>query len=233
MYQAAGAVVLSGLLVVVFVSSVRVFRRDPLEVTAATRVQATAALGYNVDVAATGREGLRLAAAHQADVVVLDLGLPDIDGIDVIRGLRGWSTIPIVVLSVRDALGEGRRTSESRCSRRRGRRLRNQALRHGRAPRPASGSSSNCSFATPTSSSPRTSSSLRFGDPSTAAKPTTYASTSPAYATSSNPTRHNPATSSPSPGWDTASCTRRLTGFRSRLLVRLDRGATGEPTTGG
>ncbi len=61
------------------------------------------ARGYNVDVAATGREGLRLAAAHQPDVVVLDLGLPDIDGIDVIRGLRGWSAIPIVVLSVWDA----------------------------------------------------------------------------------------------------------------------------------
>ena len=61
------------------------------------------ARGYDVNVAATGREGLRLAAAHQPDVVVLDLGLPDIDGIDVIRGLRGWSTIPIVVLSVRDA----------------------------------------------------------------------------------------------------------------------------------
>ncbi|MFN2557893.1 MAG: response regulator [Nitriliruptorales bacterium] len=61
------------------------------------------ARGYKVDVAATGREGLRLAAVHQPDVVVLDLGLPDIDGIDVIRGLRGWSTIPVVVLSVRDA----------------------------------------------------------------------------------------------------------------------------------
>ena len=44
-----------------------------------------------------------LAARHQPDVVVLDLGLPGIDGIEVIRGLRGWTRVPIVVLSVREA----------------------------------------------------------------------------------------------------------------------------------
>ena len=60
------------------------------------------ARGYNVDLAPDGEHALTLAASHHPDVVVLDLGLPGIDGVDVIRGLRGWSTVPIVVLSVRD-----------------------------------------------------------------------------------------------------------------------------------
>ena len=59
------------------------------------------ARGYVVDLAADGEEALRQAADHHPDVVVLDLGLPGIDGIEVIRGLRGWTSIPIVVLSVR------------------------------------------------------------------------------------------------------------------------------------
>ena len=62
-----------------------------------------AARGYVVDQAGTGREALRLAASAHPDAVVLDLGLPDIDGIDVVRGIRGWSRVPIVILSVRDA----------------------------------------------------------------------------------------------------------------------------------
>ena len=61
------------------------------------------ARGYEVDVAATGEEALRRAANTHPDVVLLDLGLPGIDGIDVVRGLRGWSTAPIIVLTVRDA----------------------------------------------------------------------------------------------------------------------------------
>ena len=61
------------------------------------------ALGYRVDTAATGEEALRKAAEHRPDTVILDLGLPGIDGIEVIRGLRGWTTVPIIVLSVRDA----------------------------------------------------------------------------------------------------------------------------------
>jgi two-component system KDP operon response regulator KdpE len=60
------------------------------------------ARGYEVDLAPDGEHALTLAASHHPDVVVLDLGLPGIDGVDVIRGLRGWSTVPIVVLSVRD-----------------------------------------------------------------------------------------------------------------------------------
>ncbi len=61
------------------------------------------ARGYDVDLAATGEDGLQLAAVHHPDVVLLDLGLPGIDGIDVVRGLRGWSSVPIIILSVRDA----------------------------------------------------------------------------------------------------------------------------------
>jgi two-component system KDP operon response regulator KdpE len=60
------------------------------------------ARGYDVDLAPDGEHALALAASHHPDVVILDLGLPGIDGVDVIRGLRGWSTVPIVVLSVRE-----------------------------------------------------------------------------------------------------------------------------------
>src|SRR5882672_4081833 len=61
------------------------------------------ARGYDVELAETGEQGLELAARHHPDVVVLDLGLPGIDGVDVIVGLRGWSAVPIIVLSARDA----------------------------------------------------------------------------------------------------------------------------------
>lgn len=60
------------------------------------------ARGYEVDLAPDGEDALRLAASRHPDVVILDLGLPDIDGVEVIKGLRGWSEIPIIVLSVRE-----------------------------------------------------------------------------------------------------------------------------------
>ena len=60
------------------------------------------ARGYTVDLAPSGEQALELAADHSPDVVVLDLGLPGIDGLEVIRGLRGWSQVPIIVLSVRE-----------------------------------------------------------------------------------------------------------------------------------
>jgi two-component system KDP operon response regulator KdpE len=56
---------------------------------------------YEVITAATGADALAVASARKPDLVVLDLGLPDIDGVDVIRGLRGWSSAPIVILSGR------------------------------------------------------------------------------------------------------------------------------------
>ncbi len=59
------------------------------------------ARGYEVDKATTGEGALELAARHHPDAVILDLGLPDIDGIDVVRCLRGWSQVPILVLSAR------------------------------------------------------------------------------------------------------------------------------------
>jgi len=58
---------------------------------------------YQVVLAATGTEGLALAAKERPDAVILDLGLPDIDGVSVATSLRTWSTVPIVVLSARDA----------------------------------------------------------------------------------------------------------------------------------
>jgi two-component system KDP operon response regulator KdpE len=60
------------------------------------------ARGYEVDLAETGERALELAARHHPDVVVLDLGLPGIGGVEVIQGLRGWSQVPIIVLSVRE-----------------------------------------------------------------------------------------------------------------------------------
>lgn len=56
---------------------------------------------YEVRAAATGADALAVAAAHPPDVVILDLGLPDMDGTEVIAGLRGWTEVPILVLSGR------------------------------------------------------------------------------------------------------------------------------------
>ena len=61
------------------------------------------ARGYDVDAAASGEEALSLAAANHPDLVLLDIGLPGIDGIEVVEGLRGWTRVPIIMLSVRDA----------------------------------------------------------------------------------------------------------------------------------
>ena len=64
------------------------------------------AQGYRVIEAANGREGLEQAALVQPDLVVLDLGLPDLDGQEVLRELREWSSVPVLVLSVRASEGE-------------------------------------------------------------------------------------------------------------------------------
>jgi two-component system, OmpR family, KDP operon response regulator KdpE len=56
---------------------------------------------YDVHTAGSGGEALELAARHPPDLVILDLGLPDLDGVEVIHGLRGWTDAPIIVLSGR------------------------------------------------------------------------------------------------------------------------------------
>lgn len=61
---------------------------------------------YGVTAAADGKSGLSAAADHPPDLVILDLGLPDMDGTDVITGLRGWSKAPIIVLSARSTQGD-------------------------------------------------------------------------------------------------------------------------------
>jgi two-component system, OmpR family, KDP operon response regulator KdpE len=58
--------------------------------------------GYRVFEAADGQTGLAEAAQRRPDIVVLDLGLPDMDGVTVLKRLREWSNVPVVVLSVRD-----------------------------------------------------------------------------------------------------------------------------------
>ncbi len=59
--------------------------------------------GYEVHEAAAGREGISRAAQLRPDVIILDLGLPDMDGLEVLRRLREWTPTPTIILSVRDA----------------------------------------------------------------------------------------------------------------------------------
>jgi two-component system, OmpR family, KDP operon response regulator KdpE len=73
---------------------------DEPQILRALRVN-LAARSYDVVTASTGRQALDAAAQHHPDLVVLDLGLPDMDGVEVVRGLRGWTTVPIIILSGR------------------------------------------------------------------------------------------------------------------------------------
>ena len=73
---------------------------DEPQILRALRINLSAH-GYDVQVAADGAAALRSAAAQVPDLVVLDLGLPDMDGTEVIGGLRGWTDVPILVLSGR------------------------------------------------------------------------------------------------------------------------------------
>jgi two-component system, OmpR family, KDP operon response regulator KdpE len=58
--------------------------------------------GYSITEAVSGEDALKTAATSRQDIVILDLGLPDIDGVEVTRRLREWTTIPIIILSVRE-----------------------------------------------------------------------------------------------------------------------------------
>jgi two-component system KDP operon response regulator KdpE len=73
---------------------------DEPQIVRALRINLRAR-SYEVYTAATGTDALTIAASHPPDLVILDLGLPDIDGLEVIQGLRGWSLAPIIVLSGR------------------------------------------------------------------------------------------------------------------------------------
>ncbi|HEY2577908.1 MAG TPA: response regulator [Streptosporangiaceae bacterium] len=72
---------------------------DEPSIVRALRINLTAR-NYEVSVAIDGASGLAAAARDRPDVMILDLGLPDMDGTEVIRGVRGWSSTPIIVLSV-------------------------------------------------------------------------------------------------------------------------------------
>src|SRR5512136_2920741 len=74
---------------------------DELQIRRLLRVNLEAH-GYRVLEGATGQEGITQAAQWRPDVVILDLGLPDMDGVTVRKRLREWSRVPVVVLSVRD-----------------------------------------------------------------------------------------------------------------------------------
>jgi two-component system, OmpR family, KDP operon response regulator KdpE len=78
---------------------------DEHEIRALLRV-ALSAHGFAVAEAASGQEGLNRASIFHPDLVILDLGLPDMDGTEVITRLREWSGVPIVILSVRDREGD-------------------------------------------------------------------------------------------------------------------------------
>lgn len=75
---------------------------DEPQIARALRVALTAR-GYEVETAGNGETALEAHAVRPADVILLDLGLPGIDGVEVTRRLRGWSQVPIIIVSVRDA----------------------------------------------------------------------------------------------------------------------------------
>jgi two-component system KDP operon response regulator KdpE len=78
---------------------------DEPQIVRALRINLRAR-GYEVDAAPDGRTALDLAARRHPDVIVLYLGLPDMEGAEVIRGLRGWTSVPIIVLTARHASEE-------------------------------------------------------------------------------------------------------------------------------
>jgi two-component system KDP operon response regulator KdpE len=73
---------------------------DEPQILRALRINLSAR-GYEVTTAVDGASALRAAAERQPEVVVLDLGLPDMDGTEVLAGIRGWSKVPVIVLSAR------------------------------------------------------------------------------------------------------------------------------------
>ena len=74
---------------------------DEIQIRRLLRI-ALAGHGYEIAEAASGLEGLNEAAIYRPDLIILDLGLPDIDGLEVVRQLREWSKIPVIILSVKE-----------------------------------------------------------------------------------------------------------------------------------
>ncbi|OLB80654.1 MAG: DNA-binding response regulator [Actinobacteria bacterium 13_2_20CM_2_71_6] len=73
---------------------------DDRQLLRALRINLTAR-GYDVQLAPDGVTALAMAARQPPDLVIVDLGLPDMDGVEVVEGIRGWSTVPVIVLSAR------------------------------------------------------------------------------------------------------------------------------------
>lgn len=74
---------------------------DELQIRKLLRVALTG-YGYEVAEAANGLAGLAEAAGSRPDLIILDMGLPDVDGVEVVRRLREWSKVPVIILSVKD-----------------------------------------------------------------------------------------------------------------------------------
>ena len=85
---------------------------DDVQIIRAMRINLRAR-GYDVVTAGDGESALRLAREQPPQVVLLDLGLPDMEGVEVIQRLRGWSRVPIIVLSARHSAGEKVRCLDS------------------------------------------------------------------------------------------------------------------------
>jgi DNA-binding response OmpR family regulator len=185
---------------------------------------------YDVSTAVDGTTGLAAVARDRPDVIILDLGLPDMDGTDVIHGVRGWTSIPIIVLSawgqesqkvaaldagaddyVTKPFGMDELLARLRAAVRRA------------APAPDEPVVSTPDFTvdlavkqvirsdgedvrlTPTEWSPSGSCCARCGARRTRRRPTTCGSTWPSCAANWSPNRPGPSTCSPSPGWGTGS----------------------------
>jgi two-component system KDP operon response regulator KdpE len=87
-------------------SSVRILAIDDEPQMARLLTIALEADGYTVSTAAEGRQGLALAAQRRPDLVILDLGLPDTSGVQVLKQLREWTQVPVIVLTVQEGEAE-------------------------------------------------------------------------------------------------------------------------------
>lgn len=85
---------------------------DDVQIIRAMRINLRAR-GHEVDTAGGGAAALRLVTQNRPDLVLLDLGLPDMEGLEVIQRLRGWTQVPIIVLSARHSAGEKVRCLDS------------------------------------------------------------------------------------------------------------------------